>query len=152
MLDIYIDADACPVKAEVLSVAERHELEVYIVSNSGLRPINNRKVHMVQVAAGADVADDWIAEHVTSGDIAITADILLADRCLKRGAEVLSPTGKPFTNENIGGAVAGRSVSAHLRELGEASHNPSFSKQDRSRFLQTLENTIQTIKRLATEA
>lgn len=147
MLDIYVDADACPVKAEILRVAERHDLEVYIVSNSGLRPMHNRKIHMIQVAAGADVADDWITEHVGSGDIAITADILLANRCLQRGAHVLSPAGKPFTADNIGGAVAGRSISSHLRELGEATFNPAFSKQDRSRFLQALENTLQTIKR-----
>ena len=148
MLDIYVDGDACPVKEEVVRVAERHNLEVYMVSNSGLRPVRNKKIHMIKVDAGADVADDWIAERASDGDIAITADILLADRCIKNEATVLSPAGKPFTDDNIGNAVAGRNLSAHLRETGEISgHNPSFSKQDRSRFLQALENAIQSIKR-----
>lgn len=147
MLTLYIDADACPVKAETLQVANRYGLETYIVSNSGLRPIHDPKVHMVIVEAGADVADDWIAERVERGDIAITADILLAERCLKRDAHVLNPNGKPFTQDNISQAVAGRRLNAHLRELGDVGYNPSFSKQDRSRFLQQLDNIIQTIKR-----
>jgi len=148
MLDIYVDGDACPVKDEVVRVAERHGLNVYIVSNSWLRPINNPKIKMILVEAGPDVADDWIAERAKDGDIVITADILLADRCLKSDARVLAPTGKPFTQDNIGNAVAGRSLSAHLRELGEVSgNNPSFSKKDRSRFLQTLEENIQAVKR-----
>lgn len=148
MLEIYTDGDACPVKEEILRVAERHGLTVYIVSNSGLRPVNSPRVHMIKVDAGADAADDWIAERIGDGDIAVTADILLADRCLKKKAEVISPSGKPFTDANIGNAVASRSISAHLREIGErSSYNPSFSKQDRSRFLQALENSIQTIKR-----
>lgn len=143
---LYIDGDACPVKAEALKVAERHDMEVYIVSNIGLQPINNPKVHMILVDAGADAADDWIAERAGAQDIAVTADILLAQRCLKAGARVLSPYGKPFTDANIASAVAGRSVSAHLRELGGATYNPAFGKQDRSRFLQTLETIIQAIK------
>lgn len=148
MLDIYVDADSCPVKAEVLRVAERHHLEVYMVSNAWMRPIKNPKLHMIRVEAGADVADDWIAERIGDGDIVVTADILLADRCLKNKAHAISPFGWPFTDDNIGSAVAGRSLSAHLRELGETSgNNPSFTKQDRSRFLQTLEEVIQTIKR-----
>ncbi len=147
MLDIYVDGDACPVKKEVIRVAERHNLTAYIVSNSGLRPVASPNIHMILVDAGADVADDWIAERVGEGDIAVTADILLAARCLKSKASVMSPTGKPFTDDNIGNAVAGRTLSAHLRELGGASYNPAFSKQDRSRFLEALENTIQAIKR-----
>lgn len=147
MLDIYVDADACPVKEEVLRVAERHGLEVYIVSNSWLRPVRNPKVHMIKVDEGADMADNWIAERVGEGDVVITADILLADRCLKCKAAVMSPVGKAFTEDNIGSAIAGRTLSAHLREMGGVSANPSFSKQDRSRFLQGLETVIQTIKR-----
>jgi uncharacterized protein YaiI (UPF0178 family) len=147
MLVLYVDGDACPVKTEALQVAERHDMQVYIVSNSGLRPVANPKVQMVLVDAGADAADDWIAERISTGDVAVTADILLADRCLKAGGKVLSPYGKPFTEANIGQAVAGRSVSAHLREMGGVSYNPSFGKQDRSRFLQELENMIQSIKR-----
>lgn len=143
---LYIDGDACPVKAEALKVAERHDMNVYIVSNGGLRPVANPKVHMILVDTGADAADDWIAERADMGDIAVTADILLADRCLKAGAQVLSPYGKPFTEANIAGAVAGRSISAHLRELGGTTHNPAFGKQDRSRFLQALETMIQAVK------
>lgn len=147
MLDIYVDGDACPVKEEVMRVAMRHDLEVYMVSNSYMRLANNPKVHMILVDAGADVADDWIVERTGNGDIVITADILLADRCLKNKSDVISPTGKPFTEDNIGNAVAGRLVNAHLREIGVESSNPSFSKQDRSRFLQTMEESIQKIKR-----
>jgi len=147
MLNIYVDADACPVKEEVLRVAMRHGLEVYMVSNSYLRPVNNRKVHIILVDSGADIADDWIAQRSTDGDIVITADILLADRCLKNKSDVISPAGKPFTDDNVGNAVAGRSVSAHLREMGVTTSNPPFSKQDRSRFLQTMEESIQKIKR-----
>ena len=147
MLQIYIDADACPVKSEILRVGERHGLEVYIVSNSGLRPVVNPRVHVIKVDSGADVADDWIAERVGDGDIVVTADILLADRCFKPGAGVINPNGRLFTDDNIGNAVAGRSISSHLREMGVGSYNPSFSKQDRSRFLQSLEQVIQDIKR-----
>lgn len=148
MLDIYVDGDACPVKGEVLKVAQRHSLEVFLVSNSGFRPIANPKVHIIKVASGADMADNWIAERAGDGDVVITADILLAQRCLDNDAQVINSNGKTFNNDNIGNAVAGRSLSAHLRELGVIdSHNPSFSKQDRSRFLQTLEQTLQAIKR-----
>jgi hypothetical protein len=147
MLNIYVDGDACPVKEETMRVAERHKLDVYIVSNGGLRPVTNPKVHMIVVAAGADLADDWIAEHISDGDIAVTADILLAGRCLKKNAVVIGPTGNVFNESNIGNAVAGRALSAHLRELGTQSYNPSFTKKDRSQFLQTLENSIQTLTR-----
>ncbi len=148
MLDIYVDGDACPVKEEVQRVAERHELEVYFVSNGYLRPINNRKVHIILVESGPDVADNWIAERIGEGDIAITADILLAQRCLKKKASAVGVNGKLFTEENIGNVVASRALNAHLRELGDISGgNASFSKQDRSRFLQALEEVIQHIKR-----
>lgn len=148
MLDIYVDSDACPVKEEVIRVAARHDLEVYIVSNGWWRQAVGPKVHRILVQKGADIADDWIAEHIQEGDIAVTADILLADRCLKKQAEVIGPNGKLFTKESIGMAVAMRDLSAHLRETGEISgYNPSFSKQDRSRFLQALEEMIQKIKR-----
>lgn len=148
MLDIYVDADACPVKEEVLRVAGRHGLEVYMVSNSYLRPVNNRKVHIILVEQGPDVADDWIAERIGDGDIAVTADILLAERCLKNEADAVGPNGKEFTPENIGHVVASRTLNAHLRELGEiSSGNAGFTRQDRSRFLQTLEEMIQRIKR-----
>ncbi len=148
MLEVYVDGDACPVKAEVLRVAERHGLAIHLVSNSGMRVAESPLIHRVIVTEGPDAADDWIAEHIDDGDIAITADIPLASRCLKRGASVLGPTGKPFTEDSIGMALAMRDLNAHLRDTGEIrGTNPSFSKQDRSRFLQALEQTIQALRR-----
>ena len=148
MTTIYIDADACPVKEETVAVAERHGCQVTIVSNGGLRPMRHRLVEMVYVAEGPDEADNWIAERITTADIAVTADIPLASRCLKAGAKVIGPTGKPFTDANIGTALAMRDLQQHLRETGESKgYNASFSKQDRSRFLQALENAVQDLKR-----
>lgn len=148
MTKIYVDADACPVKNEILKVAGRHGLEVYIVSNQWLRVAEGPSVHRVIVEEGADVADKWIAERVVKGDIAITADIPLAARCLENGAEVIGMTGKQFTQDGIGNAVAMRDLMAHLRDRGEVSGGgPAFSKKDRSRFLQTLETTIRAIQR-----
>lgn len=147
MLDIYVDGDACPVKAEIIRVAERYGLQVYLVSNGGLRPSPNPNIHLIIVASGPDIADDWIAQRASAGDIAITADILLAGRCLAHGATVLSPQGKAFTPDNIGNAIAGRALGAHLRELGSSGHNPTFTPRDRSQFLQALDAAIQKIKR-----
>lgn len=148
MLEIYVDGDACPVKAEVLRVAERHRLAVHLVSNAWLRMDDTPLLHRVVVADGPDAADDWIAEHIGDGDISVTADILLAARCLDKGARVVAPTGKPFTEESIGMAVAMRDLMSHLRDSGEVKGaNPSFTKQDRSRFLQALETAIQAIRR-----
>jgi uncharacterized protein YaiI (UPF0178 family) len=149
MLTIYVDGDACPVKAEVEKVAGRHGLPVTIVSNGGLRPSANPLMRHVTVAEGADAADDWIAGHIGAGDICITADIPLAARCLDKGARVLAPNGKPFTAEGIGMALGMRELSRHLRELtpGGQTHHAGFGKQDRSRFLGELENAIQALKR-----
>jgi uncharacterized protein YaiI (UPF0178 family) len=148
LLEIYVDGDACPVKAEVLRVAERHGLTMHIVSNSGMRVAESPLIRRVIVAEGPDAADDWIADNIGDGDIAVTSDIPLASRCLKRGASVLGPTGKPFTDDSIGMALAMRDLNAHLRDTGEIKgYNASFSKQDRSRFLQALEQTIQAIRR-----
>jgi hypothetical protein len=148
VLEIYVDGDACPVKAEVLRVAERHRLTVHLVSNAWLRMDDNPLLHRVVVGDGPDAADDWIAEHIGDGDISVTADILLAARCLEKGARVVGPTGKPFTEESIGMAVAMRDLMSHLRDSGEVKGtNPSFTKQDRSRFLQVLETTIQAVRR-----
>ena len=148
MLEIFVDADACPVKAEVEHVAGRHALVVHIVTNGGIRPSVNPRVKHVIVPEGADAADDWIAEHIGEFDIAITADIPLAARCLKKGASVLGPSGKKFTDETIGLALGMRDLHRHLREAtGQQTYNPGFTKQDRSRFLGVLENEIQTLKR-----
>jgi uncharacterized protein YaiI (UPF0178 family) len=148
MLEIYVDGDACPVKAEVERVAARHGFPVHIVSNGGLRPSRNPSVKHVTVAEGPDAADDWIVEHIEEGDIAITADIPLASRCLKKRASVLGPTGKPFTDSGIGMALGLRDLKQHLREAtGSESYNAGFTAKDLSRFLGALENEIQAIKR-----
>ena len=148
MTAIFVDGDACPVKAEIEKVATRHGLAVTIVSNGGLRPSANPLVCHVMVPDGPDVADDWIAEHIGPKDIAITADIPLASRCLEKGARVISPTGKPFTNDNVGMALGMRELNRHLREVtGGQTYHSGFSKQDRSRFLGELENCIQSLKR-----
>jgi uncharacterized protein YaiI (UPF0178 family) len=150
LLEIFVDADACPVKDEVARVAERHGLIVHMVSNGGIRPSAHPLFHHVTVAAGADAADDWIAEHIGTGDIAITADVPLAARCLAGGASVLGPTGKSFTESGIGMALGMRDLNRHLREAtGQQTFNAGFGKQDRSRFLGALENAIQAIRRRA---
>jgi len=147
-LAIYVDADACPVKDEVVRVAERHGLNVRFVSNTWMRLPENPLVERVLVAEGADAADDWIVEHIGPEDIAVTADIPLASRCLKQGAQVIGPTGKPFTESGIGMALAMRDLSAHLRETGESKgYNASFTRRDRSRFLEVLEHAVQAAKR-----
>lgn len=150
MPEIYVDADACPVKQEAIQVAERHGLVVHIVSNGGLRPSPHPLVRHVIVAQGADAADDWIAERIGAGDIAITADIPLASRCLKKDAMVLGPTGKPFTPEGIGMALGMRDLNRHLREAtGSQTYNANFTRTDRSRFLGALENAVQAAMRNA---
>ena len=147
MVEIYVDADACPVKDEVMRVAYRHQLRVHFVSNSYMRLDDSELVNRVVVDEGPDVADDWIAERAGPGDIAITADIPLADRCVKAGAAALSPTGKPFSPESIGMALAMRNLMTDLRETGEISgHNPAFSRKNRSDFLQELEKMVQQAK------
>jgi uncharacterized protein len=146
--EIYVDADACPVKAEVERVAERHRLVVHIVCNGGIRPSAHPLIRTVIVEQGADAADDWIVEHITENDICVTADIPLASRCLKKGASVLGPTGKPFTEQSIGMALGMRDLHRHLREAtGGQTYNAGFTKQDRSRFLNALENAIQAALR-----
>ena len=150
MTEIFVDADACPVKVEVERVAERHKLVVHIVSNGGIRPSQNPLIKTVIVPEGADAADDWIAERITPADICVTADIPLASRCLKEGAAVLRHDGKPFTEAGIGNALAMRDLNRHLREVtGGQTYNSGFTKQDRSAFLNALENAIQAAKRKA---
>ena len=148
MLEIFVDGDACPVKDEVERVAARHDLEVHVVSNGGLRPSRNPRFHHVIVAAGADAADDWIAERVGSNDIAITSDLPLASRCLAKGAIVLNPKGEVVNEDRIGMALAMRDLSRHLREVtGRETHHAESGKKDRSRFLDALENAIQKLRR-----
>jgi uncharacterized protein YaiI (UPF0178 family) len=145
---IFVDADACPVKEEVLRVAERHGLPVHFVSNSWMRLPEGPLVERVLVPDGPDAADDWIATRIGAIDIAVTADIPLASRCLAAGAKVVGPTGKPFTQQGIGMALAMRDLQRHLRETGESrGFNAAFTRADRSRFLQALEQAVQDIKR-----
>lgn len=145
---IYMDADACPVKAEVYRVARRHEVKVYVVANSPLRMPVEDLIELVVVKGGFDAADDWIAERIALGDIAITADIPLADRCLKRGARVLGYKGVEFTEEAIGNALATRALLDMLRQSGEFCGGPApFVNADRSRFLAKLDELIHAVRR-----
>lgn len=140
---IYVDADACPVKDEVAKVAARHGLVVTFVSNGGLRPSRDPMVRHVVVPQGADAADDWIVENARANDIAVTADVPLAARLVEKGVHVIGPTGRPFTPETIGMAVAMRDLKQHLRETGEIRGiNPGFSARDRSAFLSALDQTV----------
>ncbi|MET0574563.1 MAG: YaiI/YqxD family protein [Mesorhizobium sp.] len=140
---VYVDADACPVKQEVVKVAERHGLVVTFVSNGGLRPSRDPMIRNVVVSKGADAADDWIVENAGANDIVVTADIPLAARTVALGAHVLGPTGRPFTPETIGMAVAMRDLKQHLRETGESKgYNAGFSPADRSRFLGALDQMV----------
>ncbi|WP_380877941.1 UPF0178 protein [Sphingomonas sp. DBB INV C78] len=142
---ILVDADACPVKEEIYKVAFRREVPVTIVSNSHLRVPPHPLIERVVVGSGFDEADDWIAERAGAGAVVITADILLADRCLKAGATVIAPNGKPFTTSSIGAAVATRAIMADLRAgaVGEGIGGPPpFSKTDRSRFLSALDEAL----------
>ncbi len=148
MIEILVDADACPVKDEVARVAERHGLDVHFVSNQGMRLPLGPKVHRVLVPDGPDKADDWIAERAKPGVIVVTADIPLAARSVKAGARVTSHAGKPFTDANIGMTLATRNLMQDLREANVVqTYNAGFTKQDRSRCLQTLEQIVQELKR-----
>lgn len=148
MLNIYIDADACSVKSEVYRVAERYKLDVTLVANCWMRVPDESWITIEVVGGNLDEADDWIVEQVKPNDIVITADILLAGRCLKEEAYVIGPNGKLFDKDNIGDAVAMRSLMSELRDLGEITGGPPpFQKKDRSNFLQELDRVIQLIRR-----
>jgi len=145
---ILVDADACPVKEEIYRVAFRRGVAVRVVSNARIRIPEHPLVERVVVSDAFDAADDWIAETADSSSVVITADILLADRCLKTGATVIGPTGKPFTNASIGSAIATRAIMADLRAGGEAVGGPApFARADRSRFLQALDEALVRIAR-----
>ncbi|SLK02091.1 YaiI/YqxD family protein [Novosphingobium mathurense] len=149
-MQILIDADACPVKDETYKVAARYKIPVVVVSNSPIRiprdPLISRKI----VSDAFDAADDWIVETATPTTVVITADILLADRCLKLGATVLAPSGKPFTSSSIGSAIAMRAIMADLRAGGEnLGGAPPFSNADRSRYLSSLDETLVRLIRMA---
>jgi len=148
VLRILVDADACPVKEEIYKVAFRREVPVTIVSNSHIRVPAHPLIAKAVVGSGFDAADDWIAEAADAKSLVVTADILLADRCLKAGATVLAPTGKPFTTSSIGAAVATRAIMADLRAGGDQIGGPApFAKTDRSRFLQALDAALVRLAR-----
>ena len=148
MIEIYVDADACPVKEEVFRVALRYGLKVYLVSNSKMRIPQHGSVETVVVPDHLDAADDWIAEHIHDNDITVSADIPLAARCLEKNARVLDPKGRIYTKESIGGALANRELLAYLREMGNMTGGPPpFKKRDRSCFLQSLDTLIQAVLR-----
>lgn len=145
---VYVDADACPVKAEVYKVAERHRLDVFVVANAPIAVPRETWIQRVVVGEGPDVADNWIAERVARGDIVITADIPLADRAVKAGADVIAPNGKPFSQDSIGMALATRNLMEDLRSAGAITGGPRpFSPRDRSTFLSALDLAIVRLKR-----
>jgi uncharacterized protein YaiI (UPF0178 family) len=147
-MPIYVDADACPVKEEVYRVARRYGIKVYVVANAPLRVPPEDLIELVVVKGRFDAADDWIAERVETGDIAITTDIPLADRCLRRGSRVMSPKGEEFTEDAIGDAVATRALLDMLRQSGEFTGGPApFAKSDRSRFLSKLDEMVHASRR-----
>ena len=142
-IEILVDADACPVKEEIYKVARRYRLKVRVVANGFMMVPVDPLIERVLVDARMDAADDWIVAHCRPGDIVITTDILLASRCLKAGAEVIGPTGRPFTDDSIGMAVANRGIQEHLRAMGETTRGPRpFAAGDRSRFLSALDEAV----------
>ncbi len=148
MLEIFVDADGCPVKQEVYGVAKRYGLKVTLVSNSWMRTPRADWLALVVVEGQFDAVDDWIVEHAGENDIVISADIPLASRCLKKGARVVGPTGRILTEGSIGEALASRELLSHLRELGTMTGGPApFENRDRSRFLQRLDAAIQSVRR-----
>lgn len=146
---VLVDADACPVKEEIYKVAFRHGAAVRIVSNAAMRVPAHPLIERVTVGAGFDAADDWIAARAGPRTVVVTGDILLADRCLKAGAAVLGPNGRPFTSGSIGAAVATRAIMADLRAGmdGRGGGPPPFAKADRSRFLSALDEALVRLKR-----
>lgn len=147
-MHIYVDADACPVKQETYRVADRHGVQVTLVAGSWMRIPSQPNLRLEVVDRGFDAADDWIAAHAGSGDIVVTADIPLAARCIERGACVIAPTGRPFTDSNIGDALATRNLLSEMRGAGlVTSGPPPFGPEDRSRYLQALDRAIHALRR-----
>lgn len=147
---VLVDADACPVKEEVFKTAYRLKTPVTLVANSYLRTPDHPLISMQVVSDGFDAADDWIAERATPSTLVVTADILLAGRCIEAGATVIAPNGKPFTPDNIGTAIAGRAIMADLRAgLEQTKGAPPFSQKDRSHFLNTLDRELNRLNRIS---
>ena len=149
MVKIYVDADACPVKKEVERISVRHNLKTFLVCDGGIRPPQNLLIQLVVVNQGADAADEWIVDHIARADICVTNDIPLAGFCLKKGAFAIKANGYQYTNDNIGMALATRKIMEEIRSKGEISRgSPSFSKMDRSKFLNRMEMIIMEAKKL----
>ena len=147
-LEILVDADACPVKEEIYKVAFRHETPVSVIANAPIRIPRHPLIKRITVNDHYDAADDYVAEHAHKNSVVITADILLAERCLKTGATVLGPKGIPFTDDSIGAAIASRAIMSDLRAGGDAIGGPApFQKSDRSRFLSALDEALVRLKR-----
>jgi len=150
---IYVDADACPVKEEIYRVAARHRIAVSVVAGNFIRVPQDPQIERIAAGSAMDAADDWIAERAGQGDIVVTADIPLASRCVKAGAEVIAPNGKPFTEQSIGMTLAVRNLMTDLRSSGEVTGGPkSFAPRDRSAFLSALDQTIRRIQRRRLDA
>jgi uncharacterized protein len=148
LLHLFVDADACPVKQEIYRVATRYHLKITLVANSRMKFPGDLGIVLKVVGDALDEADDWIVDHLEPLDIVVTADILLASRCLKAGARAIGPTGKPFTDSNIGNSVATRELLKELRGVGEITGGPApLTQRDRSLFLQKLDEMIQSIRR-----
>lgn len=147
-ITLYVDADACPVKAEVYRVAERYGLEVFVVANAPMMVPRDRGAELVLVSGAPDAADDWIAERAGRGAVVVTADVPLADRCVKAGADVIAPNGRPFTAASIGMALATRNLMHDLRSAGDVTGGPPpFTRRDRSAFLSALDLAIVRLER-----
>lgn len=147
-VNIYIDADACPVKDEIYRVAERHGCRVFVVANSFIRVPPDPMIERIAAGPGLDAADDWIAARATAGDVVVTADIPLASRCVKAGATVIAPNGRPFTEDAIGMTLAMRNLMQDLRDRGEVTGGPkAFTPRDRSTFLSALDQAIRRAQR-----
>ena len=148
MVNIYVDADACPVKNEIERIAIRHQFETFLVCDGGIRPSQNPLIQLIVVSQGADAADDWIADHIGRADICVTNDIPLAGRCLKEGAFAIKPNGNTYTNDNIGMALATRAIMEGILATGEMTGGPPpFSKADRSKFLERMEMIVQKARK-----
>ena len=143
MIRIFVDADACPVKKEIERISRRHNIKTFLVCNGGIRPPINPNIQLVVVNQNLDAADDWIMHNIRCMDICVTNDILLAERCIKKGAFVIKPNGSIYTEDNIGVAIATRKIKEIIRDKGQITNSFSkFSKTDRSKFLDRMEHIL----------
>ena len=148
MIRIFVDADGCAVREEVYKIADRYQLKVFLVANKPIPIPLNSRIEMQVVSGSFDAADDWIFENISQGDLVVTSDILLADRCVKKKTRVVGPKGKEFTEDNVGSAVANRELMSNLRHMGDMRGGPApMEKKDRSSFLSKMDQIIQALKK-----